>query len=112
MEEIGFVYLLKFFDLMVDLNFINGQLFYLFYIYWDGVLLVCCISVVVICLVDCYGEQFDLFNLFKYDMVKLEDIVDVICKCFGKMLIMWVFSLEKGGMFIERSQLVGGYVGG
>ncbi|MCT3439417.1 nucleotidyltransferase [Limosilactobacillus fermentum] len=45
-------------------------------------------------------------------MVKLEDTVDAIRKRFGKTSIMRASSLEKGGTFIERSQLVGGHAGG
>lgn len=70
------------------------------------------ISVAATRLADRYGEQLDLFNPPKYDMVKLEDTVDAIRKRFGKTSIMRASSLEKGGTFIERSQLVGGHAGG
>ncbi|WP_308884150.1 Y-family DNA polymerase [Limosilactobacillus fermentum] len=111
-EETGFAHLLKLSDSTVDSNLINGQLLYLFYTYWDGVSPVRRISVAATRLADRYGEQLDLFNPPKYDMVKLEDTVDAIRKRFGKTSIMRASSLEKGGTFIERSQLVGGHAGG
>ena len=91
---------------------INEQLLYLFYTYLDGVSPVRRISVAATRLADRYGEQLDLFNPPKYDMAKLEDTVDAIRKRFGKTSIMRASSLEKGGTFIERSQLVGGHAGG
>ena len=112
MEETGFAHSLKLSDSTVDSNLINEQLLYLFYTYWDGVSPVRRISVAATRLADRYGEQLDLFNPPKYDMVKLEDTVDSIRKRFGKTSIIRASSLEKGGTFIERSQLVGGHAGG
>ena len=111
-EETGFAHSLKLSDSMVDSNLINEQLMYLFYTYWDGVSPVRRVSVTATRLADRYGEQLDLFNPPKYDMVKLEDTVDAIRKRLGKPSIMRASSLEKGGTFIERSQLVGGHAGG
>ena len=111
-EETGFAHSLKLSDSIVDSNLINEQLMYLFYTYWDGVSPVRRVSVTATRLADRYGEQLDLFNPPKYDMVKLEDTVDAIRKRLGKTSIMRASSLEKGGTFIERSQLVGGHAGG
>lgn len=111
-EETGFAHSLKLSNSTVDSNLINEQLLYLFYTYWDGVSPVRRISVAATRLADRYGEQLDLFNPPKYDMVKLEDTVDAIRERFGKTSIMRASSLEKGGTFIERSQLVGGHAGG
>ncbi|MEK1430564.1 hypothetical protein HCY91_09460, partial [Limosilactobacillus fermentum] len=83
-EETGFAHSLKLSDSTVDSNLINEQLLYLFYTYWDGVSPVRRISVAATRLADRYGEQLDLFNPPKYDMVKLEDTVDAIRKRFGK----------------------------
>lgn len=84
-EETGFAHSLKLSNSTVDSNLINEQLLYLFYTYWDGVSPVRRISVAATRLADRYGEQLDLFNPPKYDMVKLEDTVDAIRKRFGKM---------------------------
>ena len=59
-----------------------------------------------------YGEQLDLFNPPKHDMVKVENTIDKIRQRFGKTAIVRASSLEKGGTFIERSKLVGGHAGG
>ena len=111
-EETGFAHSLKLADSTVNPDIINEQLVYLFYTYWDGESPVRRISVAATRLANRYGEQLDLFNPPKHDMVKVEDTIDKIRQRFGKTAIVRASSLEKGGTFIERSKLVGGHAGG
>lgn len=91
---------------------INRQLIYLFRKYWDGQSSVRNIAVSCTRLSARYGEQADLFDHRSDQMLILEHTMDEIRRRFGKTAIMRASSLEKGGTFIERSNLVGGHNGG
>lgn len=93
-------------------NTITTQLIYLFEKYWDGVSPIRHVGVSCTRLSTRFGEQLNVFDSPKKNVIRVEDTIDEIRRRFGKTAIVRANSLKKGGTYIARSNLVGGHSGG
>lgn len=108
----GFAHSMKLPCSTAETNTINTQLIYLFEKYWDGISPIRHVGVSCTRLSNRFGEQLNVFDSPKKNVIRVEDTIDEIRRRFGKTAIVRANSLKKGGTYIARSNLVGGHSGG